>query len=137
MTRALKWWLALALVVVFGAGVGTGLFAGARHHKRMVFKQHRPIMGEQMRERLRRHLALTPEQEDKVGPIVDRTAAELEAIRQETQQRIAETMNASHQEIAPLLNPEQREKLSEIRERHGRMRRRHFRPGHGPHSPPP
>ncbi len=138
MTRALKLWLALALVVVFGAGLATGLYAGARQHKRGVYKQHRPFMGERMREHLRRELDLTPEQAAQVGPILERTATQLDAIRQETRQRIGETMNASHQEIAPLLNPEQRERLSEIRDRHIRvMRRRHHGPRHGPHGPPP
>ena len=138
MTRALKWWFTLALVVVFCAGLGTGLFAGARHQKRAVYKHHRAFMGERMREHLRRELELTPEQAAQVGPILDRTAAELNSIRQETQQRISETMNSSHQEIAPLLNPDQRERLSQIRERHIRkMRRRHRGPRHGPHGPPP
>lgn len=138
MTRALKWWLALALVVVFGAGLATGLFAGARHHKRSVFKERRPFMGERMREHLRRELDLTPEQSAKIAPILDRTAAQLDTIREETQQRISDTMNTSHQEIAPLLNPEQRERLSQIRERHVRMmRRRAFGRPRGPHGPPP
>src|SRR3712207_7141627 len=40
--------------------------------------------------------------------------------------------------IAPLLNPEQRERLSEIRDRHIRkMQRRHFRRHRGLHGPPP
>ena len=138
MTRSLKLWFALALVVVFGAGIATGLFAGARHQKRTVFKQHRPFMGERMREHLRRELELTPEQAAQVGPILERTATQLDAIRQETQERISETMNASHQEIAPLLDPDQRERLSAIRDRHMRkMQRRHFRRHHGPHGPPP
>ena len=138
MTRALKWWFALALVVVFCAGLGTGLFAGARHQKRIVYKHHGPMMGERMREHLRRELDLTPEQAAQVGPIVDRVATQLDAIRQETQQRISETMNASHEEIAPLLNPEQRERLTYIRDRHIRMmKRRHFWRRHGPHGPPP
>ena len=138
MTRALKLWGAVALLVVFGAGVATGLYAGARHHKRSVFKHQRPFMGERMREHLRRELELTPEQSAQVGPILERTATQLDSIRQETQQRIAETMNTSHEEIAPLLRPEQRERLSEIRERHTRrMQRRHFRRHHGPHGPPP
>ncbi len=133
MTRALKWWFALALVVVFCAGLGTGLFAGARHHKRTVFKHHAPFMGERMREHLRRELELTPEQNAQIAPILERTATQLDAIRHETQQRISETMNASHEEIAPLLDADQRERLSHIRDRHiRRMQRRHFRRHHGP-----
>ena len=132
MTRKLKWWFAVALVVVFSAGVASGLFAGARHGRRVFVSKHPHFTGDRMREHLRRELQLTPEQEQKVAPVIDRAAAELDAIRQETQQRVAKTMNDSHQEIAPLLNPDQRERLGSMRDRHIRfLRRRHLGP------PPP
>jgi Spy/CpxP family protein refolding chaperone len=135
MTRTLKWWFALALVVVFAAGLTTGLFAGARHGRRVFVERHGAIMGERMREHLRRELQLTPEQEAQVGPVLERAATQLRSIREETQQRVAQTMNQSHQEIAPMLTAEQRERLDRIHARHVRiMRRRHFGP---PHQPPP
>jgi hypothetical protein len=132
MTRALKLWFSVALVVVFSAGVATGLFAGARHGKRVFVAGQPHFTGDRMREHLRRELQLTPEQEQNVAPVIERAAAELDAIRQETQQRVAKTMNDSHQEIAPLLNSDQRERLSQMRDRHIRfLRRRHLGP------PPP
>ena len=135
MTRALKLWFGVALVVVFCAGVATGLFAGARHNKRAFIGKHPHFTGERMREHLRRELQLTPEQEQKVAPVIERAAAELDAIRQDTQQRVAKTMNDAHQEIAPLLNPDQRDQLGRMRDRHLRfIRRRRLGPP-PPHAP--
>ena len=125
MTRALKWWLSLALVLVFLAGVATGLLAGARHARSAFVSRHGPQMAERMREHLRRELDLTPEQAEKIAPVIDRTARQLEAIRVETSGRVAEAMNASRAEIAPVLTPEQMERLDRLRERHQRMLRRH------------
>ena len=124
MTRALKWWLVFGVVVVFFAGVASGLFAGAWHARRVFIGGHSARFHQRMREHLQRELKLTPEQTEKVGPILDRTAQQLDTIREETGRRVTETINQSHDEMLPLLTPEQQEKLKEMRERHRRMLRR-------------
>src|SRR5438270_708717 len=103
MTTGLKWQILLALVFVFLAGVAIGAFATV-HHVRGVIFEHRPehLRGP-LSDELRRELSLTPEQFDKIRPIVDRAADQLEEIRAETGHRVAETMRQSHAEIAPLL----------------------------------
>jgi Spy/CpxP family protein refolding chaperone len=118
MTKRFKVWLAISLIGVFVAGIASGLFAGAIHARHLFMGRHGGFTGQRMREHLRRELHLTPEQYEKVAPIIDRTSAQLEAIRNETGQRVAQTMKESHSEIAPLLTPEQREKLERMRERH-------------------
>src|SRR4051812_27944947 len=110
MTTRFKLWLAVAVMFVFLAGIAIGLFAGAMHARHVFFGRHAGFMGERMREHLRRELRLTPEQYEKIAPIMDQTSAQLEAIRDETGRRVAETMSQSHTQIVPLLNPEQREK---------------------------
>ena len=41
MTRALMWRLAVGVLVIFGAGIATGMFVGARKaHDVLVFKHH-------------------------------------------------------------------------------------------------
>ena len=121
MTRGLKWWLALGVVVVFFAGVATGLFAGAWHARRVFFGGHSAQFHQRMRNHLQRELQLTPEQSEKVGPILERMTQQLDAIREETRHRVAATMGQSHDEMIPLLTPEQQQKLNEMRERHRRM----------------
>ena len=123
MTRALIWRLAVGVLVVFAAGVATGMFVGARKaHDVLHFKNHHR-MGEHMRERLTRKLQLTPEQVEKLGPIIDDTSKRLHEIRRESGKRVADTMREAHSAMAPHLTPEQREMAEQIKRRHKRMRR--------------
>lgn len=121
MTKALKWWLAISLVVVFFAGAALGLFACALHARHFFFHRHGPQVAERIRMHLQRELKLTPEQSEKISPTVDRLATQLETIRKETSERVGAAMNESHHEIIPLLTPEQRERLDRMRERHQRI----------------
>ena len=85
-----------------------------------------------MRDHLTRQLELTPEQVDKLTPIIADTSKRLQEIRRESGKRVAETMQHSHSAMAPHLTPEQREKLDQMKMRHKRMR---FRRGGPPPSP--
>ncbi len=123
MTKALKWRLALGLIVVFLAGLALGLFAGAFHARRVFVAHHGPLMAGRMREHLRHELHLTSEQLAKIAPLVDRSAGQLEEIRRQSSRRVAETIDESRREIAPLLTPEQRERLERMREKHQRRAR--------------
>ncbi|MDQ6860143.1 MAG: hypothetical protein M3032_03185 [Verrucomicrobiota bacterium] len=125
MTAKLKGWLALALVVVFLAGGALGVLGGALHARNIVVHGRGGFGPERMRQHLRRQLQLTDEQAAKIDPVIDRTAARIDAIRRETADRVAETMNESHREIAPLLTPEQQERLEQMRRRHMEMMQRH------------
>lgn len=132
MTRRLKWALAVGVLMVFAAGVATGMFVGARKaHDVLAFKHH-GRMGERMREHLMRELQLTPEQLEKVSPIIDDTSRRLHEIRKESGRRVAETLRESHAEMSPHLTPEQRERLETMKLRHKRFMRR--RGGPPPHA---
>lgn len=133
MTGKVKLWLAIAFVVVFLAGAALGVFAGALHARHVVMHGRGGFAGDRMRRHLQRELNLTPEQAAKIDPVIDRTSAQLDAIRRETAERVSQTMSESHREIIPLLNPKQREQLERMRQRHLRMMERHeFGPPHGP-----
>lgn len=132
MTRALMWRLAVGVLVVFAAGVATGMFVGTRKaHDVLVFKHH-GRMGERMRLHLIRELELTPEQVEKVSPIIDDTSRRLQQIRMESGRRVAETMRESHAAMGPHLTPTQRERLMTMKQRHKRFLR--YRRGHPPPS---
>lgn len=133
MTRALKWRIAIGLLLVFLAGAASGVFAGSWYARSSFKVRHGGMMGDRMRQHITRHLDLTPEQQRVIDPILDRTAAELHAIRAETGQRVSETMQRSHQEIAPHLTPEQQEKLKTMKMRHMRILK--FRGSHHHHPP--
>ena len=107
MTRALMWRLAVGVLVVFAAGVATGMFVGARKAHGVLHLKDHHRMGEHMRERLTRKLQLTPAQVEKLGPIIDDTSKRLHEIRRESGKRVADTMQQAHSAMAPHLTPEQ------------------------------
>ncbi len=130
MNNGLKWKLAVAFLLVLVAGVMTGGLLCAHHmHRFMLGPPRSGEVAVRMREHLRRALDLTPEQATKISPIIDATAAKLEAIRVETAQRVRDAMEESHRAMAPQLTPEQQKKLQALEEKH---RHHGFPPSHGP-----
>ncbi|HET9857795.1 MAG TPA: hypothetical protein VFP99_08165 [Chthoniobacterales bacterium] len=128
MNSALKWKLIVGFVLVFLAGGATGVFisAATAHH---FFGAHRHGFAAQaMKSRLQRQLRLTDEQLAKISPIIEKTGAKLEEIRGDTGRRVRETIAEAHREIAPLLTPEQQQRLKEMEARHRRWFQ-HHRPG--------
>lgn len=126
MNSALKWKLAFAFLLVFVAGVTTGGLLSSMHVRRhFLGPPHSGAVGDRMREHLRRALDLTPEQATKIAPIVDATAAKLEAIRIETAQRVRNAMDESDRQISPELTPEQQTKLQTMKREHQKMLMHH------------
>ena len=79
----------------------------------------------ELRERTRLHdgLGLTPDQAQKVDPLLAKGFADIRTIHMETMQRIGKVIDATHVQIAALLTPEQKRKLDEMeRQRRIRMR---------------
>ena len=135
MNAGLKWKLIAGFLLVFIAGGVTGGFLAAstiRHY----FRSHHSIAAQRMRERLKAQLDLTPEQMAKISPVIDKTAAQLEDIRKDTAHRVHDTFANAHEQIAADLNPEQRAKLEQLRQRHHRMGGR-FHRKHGGILPSP
>ena len=135
MTRRLKWLFAAGVLMVFAAGAATGAFISARKaHDVLVFKHHER-MGERMRQHLIRELELTPEQVERLSPIIENTSRRLHEIRRESGRRVADTMRESHSEMSPHLTPRQRERLETMKHRHKRILRRRGMPA--PHGDEP
>ena len=59
---------------------------------------------------LRRDLGLTPEQAEKIKPILDKHMQKLNTIRTEARTEIAETLNQMNQEIASILTDQQQQR---------------------------
>jgi Spy/CpxP family protein refolding chaperone len=133
MNGSLKWKLAFAFLLVFVAGVTSGGLLSSLHMRRhFLGPPQSGEVGDRMREHLRRALDLTPEQAEKIAPIVDATSAKLEAIRVETAQRVRSAMEESERQISPQLTPEQQEKLRKLKLEHHRVLMHH-----GFNPPPP
>ncbi len=121
MNSALKWKLIAGFLLVFLAGGATGVFVSAATAHRFLFGPHRHGYAAQaMKNRLQWQLRLTDEQMAKISPIIEKTGAQLEEIRGETGRRVRETIAEAHREIAPVLTPEQQQRLKQMEERHRR-----------------
>lgn len=114
MNAALKWKLIAGFMLVFVAGGMTGGFIGASHARHMFVGMHQKMLAERMRHRLRAELQLTNEQEGKIGPIIDQTAARLHEIRRSTGRQVHEALLDAHRQMAPMLTEEQRSKLQRL-----------------------
>ena len=138
MNRALQWKLIAGFLLVFVAGGITGAFVGGSYARYHFFELHHPErIGGRMKERLRTELNLTPEQVDKISPIVDKTTAQLREIRRDTGRRVHEIIADAHYQMAAQLTDEQRQKLTQIEERHRQLRHRRFHNDSGEGPPPP
>jgi Spy/CpxP family protein refolding chaperone len=91
-------------------------------------------MAARMKDHLRSELKLTPEQMEKISPIVDRTTSQLEQIRMETGKRVHETFVKAHEEMSTVLTYEQQQRLQRMAQQHRRM---HMFHGGGPPGHPP
>jgi Spy/CpxP family protein refolding chaperone len=99
--------LALGTLAVNAQGPGPG---GHGHH----------MMGNPL-EHLTKDLNLTPDQQAKVGPIVDQAKPQIRAIHQEAMQKMREVMENTTAQIRPLLTPEQQQKLDAMKKAHEDM----------------
>ncbi|MEP7071014.1 MAG: hypothetical protein ABI839_01375 [Verrucomicrobiota bacterium] len=129
MTISTRTKLIAAFVLVFVAGITCGFF-GTSHL--ILHHFHRGKLSSHLRSHLEHQLQLTPAQREKIGPIIDSAALQLEAERTHTAQRVRDVFAATHKEIEPFLTPEQKTRLREMEARHHRLLQRS-----GFEAPPP
>ena len=116
-----RWLTVAALVAIFLAGAVTGWLV------RPIGRPFRgPPRGEDLAAHLRmrfaRDLALTPQQTEKINPIIAESTTELDRVRRESEDRVAKVIDDMHAKIATILTPEQVEKLAAIKEKRRAMR---------------
>src|SRR5437762_9521788 len=128
MNSALKWKLIAGFVLVFLAGGATGVFVSATTAHYFFGAHRHGFAAQAMKTRLQWQLRLTDEQMTKISPIIEKTGAQLEQIRGDTGRRVRDTIAEAHREIAPILTPEQQQRLKEMEERHRRWFQ-HHQPG--------
>lgn len=134
------WKLVLALIGIFIAGSVTGGFVSLRIAKERV-QQRRPMpeqWGPQRLKALGKELALTPDQMDKIRPIIRRDTDELNKLRQGTMEKTRDIFIKMERDIAQHLTPEQRAKYEQmLKERRAREQRmiKEGRPMRGEYGP--
>jgi len=127
MSAAVKPWLILAVIFVAGGFTGAALtmvFSGPLMHAQ---GGPPPDMKQRWLGRLTHELNLTPDQQAKIGPILDDTAAKVQKIHQQEFESIRPILKASDDQIAALLTPDQQARMKElISERENAFHNRHW-----------
>lgn len=118
------WKVVLALVALFAFGAATGTVITLKVVKRVIEGRTNPErMSQSLLQEYQRRLQLSPEQADKIRPILQRTGREMWELRTEMAGRTFQVIRASHEEIAAELTPEQREEFARLnREMRERLR---------------
>lgn len=130
------WKVVLALVALFLLGAATGTVVTLKVVKRVIEGRTNPErMSQSLLQEYQRRLRLTPEQIERIRPILQRTGREMGELRSEMAGRTFQVIRLSHEEIAAELQPEQREEFARVNRE---MRERFRQQGPpGPKGPPP
>ena len=138
------WQVYLVLIGIFVAGGLSGWVVAngvARRHAHLP--PHPEVWISRQMEHVARELQLTPEQKERIQPIVKRTTEELDKLRHQSMPAVHSILERMETDIAGQLTPEQRTKFEQIlkERREARKQLREQRGSHGereqPHGPPP
>lgn len=121
--------LAVYVVAIFLAGAGSGALVARRICQRQPATPLPPAeIGERLRARFQSSLHLTPEQAQKISPMIDQAMHRVEAIRQETARQVFANVSNLHEQVLAVLTPDQKTKFEELE----RERREYLRQKFGP-----
>lgn len=139
MSGLRHWKVILALLALFALGAATGTVVTLKFVKRAIEGRTNPErMSSSLLQEYQRRLRLTPEQAEKIRPILQRTGREMWELRSEMAGRTFQVIRASHEEIAAELTPEQREEFARVNKEMRERYRQQGPPGPlGPKGMPP
>jgi Spy/CpxP family protein refolding chaperone len=110
------------LLSIFLAGGGSGAFIAWQVCRRTPVAPVPPAeIGAHLRARFQSQLALTPDQTQKIDPMIDQAMRRLEVIRKETASQVFANVSTMHEQMLTVLTPEQKVKF-EVLERERRER---------------
>ena len=122
MTSLGKRKFATYVLVIFLAGAGSGALVAWQVSRRVPVAPVPPAeIGARLRARFQSQLALTPDQVQKIDPMIDHAMLRVEAIRQETASHVFANVSQLHEQMLTVLTPEQKTKFEEL-ERERRVR---------------
>jgi Spy/CpxP family protein refolding chaperone len=129
MTSPGKRKLATYVLAIFLAGAASGALVAWQVARRMPVAPLTPAeIGARLRARFQTRLDLTPEQRQKVVPMIDQAMLRVEAIRKETASHVFANVSQLHEQMLTVLTPEQKTKFEELE----RERRDYLRQKFGP-----
>jgi Spy/CpxP family protein refolding chaperone len=129
-----KWKLGLYVLAIFLAGGGTGAFITWRACQGRAATPLSPAeIGARLRAQFQSRLDLTPEQVNKINPLIDQAMRQVEAIRSETASHVFANVSNLHEQVLLVLTPDQKAKFEQLE----RERRQYLRQKFGPASNAP
>jgi Spy/CpxP family protein refolding chaperone len=129
MTSPGKWKLGVYVLAIFLAGAGSGALIGWQVCRRTPVAPVPPAeIGARLRARFQTQLALTPDQVQKIDPMIDQAMRRVEAIRKDTASQVFGNVATLHEQVLTVLTPEQKVKFEELE----RERRDYLRQKFGP-----
>ena len=129
MTSLGKWKLGVYVLAIFLAGAGSGALIGWQVCRRTPVAPVLPAeIGARLRARFQSRLALTPDQVQKIDPMIDLAMRRVEDIRKETASQVFANVSDLHKQMLTVLTPEQEVKFEELE----RERRDYLRQKFGP-----
>jgi Spy/CpxP family protein refolding chaperone len=129
MTTQSKWKLGTYVFAIFLAGAGSGAVVAWELSRRMPVPPRPPAeIGAHLRARFQSQLALTPEQMQKIDPMIDQSMRQVVAIRNETASKVFSNVANLDAQLLTVLTPEQKVKFEELE----RERRDYLRTKFGP-----
>jgi Spy/CpxP family protein refolding chaperone len=134
MTSLGKWKLGVYVLVIFLAGAGSGALIAWQVCRRMPVASVPPAeIGARLCARFQSRLDLTPDQVQKIDPMIDQAMRRVEAIRKETASHVFANVANLHEQVLVVLTPEQKMKFEELE----RERREYLRQKFGPETHTP
>ncbi len=118
--------LALYVLAIFLAGAGSGVLITWRVCRSPPVARLTPAeIGARLRARFQSRLELTPDQVQKIQPMIDQAMRRVEAIRRETASNVFANVSTLHEQVLTVLTPEQKAKFEELeRERRDYLRQK-------------
>ena len=129
MTSLGKRRLAIYVLAIFLAGAGSGALVAWQVCRRTPVPPLTPAeIGTRLRAQFQSRLDLTPEQRQKVDPMIDQAMLRVETIRQETASHVFANVSQLHEQMLTVLTPEQKTRFEALE----RERRAYLRQKFGP-----
>ena len=129
-----KWKLGVYVLALFLAGGGSGALIAWQVCRRMPVAPLTPAeIGARLRAQFQSRLELTPDQAQKIDPMIDQAMRRVEAIRKETASHVFANVSNLHEQVLTVLTPEQKVKFEGLE----RERRDYLRQKFGPETNTP
>lgn len=115
-----RWKSIIGVLLIFGAGFLSGFTVSSYFEKGASGPPRPDEFLSFVQEKTIRELSLTPEQQAVFAQAVVQARKELEHLNREVHPRVRAIIREAQDKLVPVLTPEQKAKLEEIRSRHHR-----------------